>query len=205
MNFDELQKIWSQQPVPRAQDPAAETALLQRVRDDAARFERKSLHSDSLVFFIYVLVGVVCSWIAYVDSSPLGVLSAVAFLPVAIYVILFRIKNRLPPARADAPLTQVIERALTRLRQRRRFAAVCIWVCWGSVCLSRLFSRIHSHLSHPSAEQTHDSVLTVALVLLLGALMFLMTRRYIKTEIDPQIAELETQQRILSGETEPTR
>ncbi len=197
MNFDELQKVWSQQPVPPAQNPTAEAALLARIRDDAARFERNYWRKDFLDIVIVLVACFTMACISRMHASPLRVLSALVFLPIPVCLLVSRWKNRrICPQQGD-DLKQAIANALLRLRHRRDLMRIYIWVCIGSLVCANVLSQIHSHVHAPSADQTQHSLAQAAFVLAVSALMLLGNRNHIKIKIDPQITDLEEQQRLL--------
>ncbi len=202
MNFDDVQKIWSEQLTPPVQNPAADSALLNRVRDEAARFERTYRRKDYLEVFITLLACAVMTWIARVRESPLSIVSALAFLPIPVGLLLFRLKNRRALQQSGDDMKHAIKNALDQLRKRRDWMRVYIWICVGSFLVASLFSRIHHHVHTPSPEQTSQSIIQTAFSLAVATLMLLGSRTHIRTKIDPQIADLEAKQRtFLCSET----
>ncbi len=203
MNFDDIQKTWNEQPVPPPGDPSAEAALLVRICKDTARFEHRSRHTDFMIIFVYGLASLAYIGIAYMDGRPVRALSAVLLLPVALYVILFRIKNRLPAVGPDASLKDALAHALASLRRRRLFLPNFFWAWWLLLCVSRIIAGIDAHMHDPSSDQTMHSLQEASVFLFLGLAGFFGNRTHIKTKIDPQIAELEEQQRTLLSTEEP--
>ena len=203
MNFEDIQKIWNEQPVPAAQDPSADIAMLDRVRDAAAHFERTYRRKDYLDVVSTLLACVIMAWIAQVRVSPLNIAAALAFLPIPACLLLFRWKNRRAHKQPGDDLKQAINNALVQLRKRRDWMRVYVWVCVGSFLVAILLSRIHHHFRAASPEQTSQSIIQAAFALAVAALVFLGNRTHIRTKIDPQIAELEEQQRTLLSAEEP--
>lgn len=203
MNFEDAQKIWSQQSVPSAQNSAADAALLARIREDAARFERNYRRKDWLDIVIVLLACVTMAWIAQIHASPFRVLSALALLPIPACLLVFRWKDRRAHTPLGDNLTLAIANALVRLRHRRDLMRLYIWICIGSLLCAKVLSQIHRQIHTPSPEQPQQWILQTAFFLAVATLMFLGSRLQISTKIDPQIADLEAQQRALLSAEKP--
>ena len=201
MNFEDAKKIWNEQPAPPASNATSEAARLARVRENVAGFERTYRRKDYSDVIIVLFTSATMTWIACVDASPLRILSALAFLPIPACLLVSRWKNRHTHTQPGDDLKHAVASALARLRHRRDLQRIYIWICIGSLLCARSLSWLH-YRTQPSASE-QQPMTEAAFILAVAAIVFLGNRTHIKTKLDPQIADLEEQQRTFLSNEKP--
>jgi hypothetical protein len=205
MNFEEFQKVWSTQPspAPRAatSNPTPEdVALLNRVRADARRFDRTIFWRDTreiLAAFFVSAVFARIGWNAHLESSASWPCWLAAALPlgVAIYLLIYRLRHHRPRPAPSAAILDELDHSLARLRHQARLLRTVFW--WYLLPLGMsgalLALQIFLYAPTPLPVRIFAAITALSIIALVHIWVARLNHRALKTQLEPRIAELESQ------------
>jgi hypothetical protein len=206
MNPDPLQSLWDSQPLPADPDPEAVRRLIDRVKAEAAAFDRTLFWRDLRESAAGVLVSGIfgyIAWSAAAEGEPSRLLWLAAALPLV--TVLFLLGDRLVhrvlnPVAGDTVVAE-IDRALGRLRHQAWLLRHVLW--WyilpigAGACLIATLGILRT--PGPLWIRLVAAGLGFGIVVAVNVWVWRQNRNAVHLQLEPAIADLESQRRLLTG------
>lgn len=210
MNYDELQRVWAEQPTPPPPAGSAAETVWQTVRDKSRAFSRTILWRDlrevaacGLVMFIFG--GIAAE--ATAEGAPAwpAQLAVALTFGVAAFLLIDRwlARRRFVP-RGEAVLVE-IERAADAVRHQVWLLRNVHW--WyllplgGSAMCVALQYLLYGAPEMPLVVRAIPAVVMLGVTVAVNVWIWRLNQRAVKRELEPQLADLEDQRRAWIAES----
>ena len=200
MNFDDYEALWRAQPAPAAPLPSASSecaAIIDRVRDEARRFDRTIFWRDTREIVVSFAIAVHLSFSAWraTDATHIawGELFAVALiLGVAIILLIDRRNSPRQPG-VEAPILDQINGAIAGVDHQIRILTRVRWNYALPISLAIIASAADSIIRQHgrSGLLSPSGVAIVGFSFLIGWFVVWLNRLAIRRVLQPKIEELE--------------